>query len=96
MKYVGASNSFIRIPFFVEGMLIGVLSAVGALIITKYAYDSMFDIFTKNMTLKTVFGMSSIIPINTIIVKVGLSYLIAGTVIGAFGTVISTRKHLKV
>jgi len=96
MKYVGANNSFIRIPFFVEGMSIGVFSAAGALIITKYAYDSIYNILTQNITLQTVFGMSSIIPINDIILKVGLSYLAAGALIGAFGSVISTRKHLKV
>lgn len=96
MKYVGANNSFIRIPFFVEGMSIGVISAAGALAITKYTYDSIYNILTQNITLQTVFGMSSIIPINDIILKVGLSYLVAGALIGAFGSVISTRKHLKV
>jgi len=96
MKYVGAKNSFIRIPFFVEGMAIGVLSAIGALFLTQYAYVSIFKILTSNITLQTVFGMSSIIPINTIFLKLAAIYLLAGALIGAFGSIISTRKHLKV
>ena len=37
MKYVGATNSFIRIPFFIEGMIVGLLAAAGALLLTKFA-----------------------------------------------------------
>ena len=45
MKYVGATNSFIRIPFFVEGMIVGILAAAGALVLTKFAYEGVYNIF---------------------------------------------------
>lgn len=96
MKYVGANNSFIRIPFFVEGMTIGVLSAVGALAATAYIYEAMHKVLTSKVTLQMVFGTSSIIPLGDIIVKVGIAYVIAGATIGALGSVFSTRKHLRV
>lgn len=46
MKYVGATNSFIRIPFFIEGMIVGLLAAAGALLLTKFAYEGIYNIFT--------------------------------------------------
>ncbi len=96
MKYVGATNSFIRVPFFIEGMTLGILSAATALVITKVAYDALYKILTSNVTLQMLLGVKNIIPFNNIILYVCLAYLAAGVFLGAFGTVASTRKHLKV
>ena len=46
MKYVGATNSFIRIPFFVEGMITGLLAGGVALAITWFGYDSLVGLLT--------------------------------------------------
>ncbi len=96
MKYVGATNGFIKVPFFVEGTVIGVVSAIIATITTKIAYDSIFGFFENDFQLWSMFGVSSLIPFNQLAWKVFLAYLLCGIVIGAIGTVISTRKHLNV
>ena len=96
MKYVGATNGFIRIPFFVEGMVIGIFSSACALIFTKYIYDSVHRALTSNFTLQTLLGTGNILPFNDILLYVSLSYLISGVLLGSFGTVSSTKKHLKV
>lgn len=96
MKYVGATNSFIRIPFFVEGMIVGILAACGALFLTKFAYEGVYSIFNENFSLWSILGVQNLYSFNDLFVPVCLAYLIAGAVIGAIGTSFSTGKHLKV
>ncbi|MBR6045039.1 MAG: permease-like cell division protein FtsX [Ruminococcus sp.] len=96
MKYVGAKNSFIRIPFFIEGMVVGVLAAAGALALTKFAYEGVYAIFNDDFTLWSVLGVSNLYPFEDLFPYVAASYAIAGAVIGAVGTSFSTGKHLNV
>lgn len=96
MKYVGATNAFIRIPFFVEGMVTGFVAGIAAFIITWIGYDALVDLLTGEVNLLNVIGMGSIIPFGKIAIKVALIYVLAGGLVGAFGSVISTRKHLDV
>lgn len=96
MKYVGATNKFIKIPFLIEGTLIGILAAVAAFVVTMFVYDGLAGIFQGDVQLWSVIGMNSMYSFKDIIVPVGLSYLGAGVVIGAIGTSISTSKYVKV
>ncbi len=96
MKYVGATNAFIRIPFFVEGMVTGAAAGVAATIITWIGYDALVDLLAGETNLLNVIGMGSIIEFWDIAIVVAVSYILAGGVIGALGSVISTRKHLNV
>ncbi len=61
MKYVGATNAFIRIPFFVEGMVTGAAAGFAATIITWIGYDALVDLITGEANLLNVIGMGSII-----------------------------------
>ena len=96
MKYVGATNAFIRIPFFVEGMIVGVIAAIGALLMTKFAYEGVYSIFTDDSRIWIIMGMKKLYSFKDLLFPVSVSYLAAGAVIGALGTSISTGKHLKV
>lgn len=96
MKYVGATNSFIRIPFFVEGMVTGFVSGLVATIITWICYDALVDLLTGEANLLNVIGVGSVIPFGNIALKVIVVYILAGGLIGALGSVISTRKHINV
>lgn len=96
MKYVGAKNSFIRIPFFIEGMVVGILAAAGALALTKFAYEGVYNIFNDDFKLWNVLGVNNLYPFDELFVHVAVAYAIAGAVIGALGTSFSTGKHLKV
>jgi len=96
MKYVGATNGFIRTPFFVEGMVTGLFAGAGAFLITWLGYRSVFRIITSQSGLMNVIGMGSIIPFGNIKFYVLAAYILAGSFIGALGSVISTRKHINV
>ncbi|WP_028516225.1 permease-like cell division protein FtsX [Ruminococcus flavefaciens] len=96
MKYVGATNAFIRLPFFVEGMVTGFFAGAGAYFITWAIYSSAYNMIKEQGMLMNTFGVSSLIPFDKIQLVVILAYLVAGALIGALGSVISTRKHIDV
>lgn len=96
MKYVGATNGFIKLPFFVEGMFVGVLSGVAAWGLTWFVYDSIFSLFTDNFTLWEMFGFFDLIPFDGVCWTVLCINCAAGALLGAVGTVISMGKYLKV
>lgn len=96
MKYVGANNKFIRIPFFIEGMLVGIAAAAAALLLTKFAYEGVYNIFKNDMSLWSILGVDNLYPFSKMFLQVTVAYLVSGAVIGALGTSISAGKHLKV
>jgi cell division transport system permease protein len=96
MKYVGATNTFIRIPFFIEGMVVGVFAAGAALLLTKFAYEGVYSIFKNDMSLWSILGVDNLYPFSKMAMKVTVAYLVSGAFIGAVGTSISASKHLKV
>ncbi|MBQ6634314.1 MAG: permease-like cell division protein FtsX [Ruminococcus sp.] len=96
MKYVGATNSFIRIPFFVEGMIVGIVAAVAALLLTKFSYEGVYNVFNNDFGLWKVLGVQNLYKFGDLYLYVALAYIGAGAIIGAIGTSISTGKHLKV
>ncbi len=96
MKYVGASNAFIRLPFFIEGMITGFLAGCSALIITWLVYDSIVGILQEQVALLSIIGMGSIIQFSSIYVIVTLAYICGGALVGAIGSVVSTTKHIDV
>ncbi len=96
MKYVGATNGFIKIPFFVEGMFIGVLAGAAAWGLTWVVYDAVFSLFTEDLTLWEMFGFFGLIPFDSIRWTVLAVNCAAGAFLGAMGTMISTGKYLKV
>ena len=96
MKYVGATNSFIRTPFFVEGMVTGFFAGAGAFFITWAVYKSVYDILMSQGMLMSAFGIGSLIPFNKIQIITAVAYLLIGSLVGAAGSTISTRHHLDV
>ena len=96
MKYVGATNAFIRMPFFVEGMVTGFFAGAGAYFITWAIYRSAYNMLTEQGMLMNTFGVGSLIPFEKIRLYIVLGYLVAGSLIGAVGSVVSTRKHIDV
>lgn len=94
MQSVGATKAFIRFPFFVEGMINGFMAGVFATLLTWFTYDSLVDLIANFDVLQTI-GMGSIIPFDSIAIPVALAYVVVGSLVGAIGSVLSTRKHLK-
>lgn len=96
MKYVGATNTFIKIPFFIEGLLMGVFAGIIATVITWLGYDALVDVLMSDTTLWSALGISGFIPFASVALRTVLTYILAGAFIGSIGTVISTRKYVKV
>ncbi|MBE6837618.1 MAG: ABC transporter permease [Ruminococcus sp.] len=96
MRYVGATNTFIRIPFFVEGMLVGVLSGTAAFFLTKFVYVGLYNVLTEDVNILAMLGISSLYSFAQISKIVLFCYVVSGALIGAIGTTISTKKHCKV
>ncbi len=91
MKSVGATNIFICWPFMIEGIIIGLISGIIALIVTiaveYFEGDSM-------QALLTMFG-SEAVSIMDYIPLLMVCYLVSGVLIGSLGSVVSIRKYLK-
>ncbi len=96
MKLVGATNTFIKVPFFVEGMFIGILAGIAAAAVTAVGYSELVKMLSQDMTLWSIMSINGFIPLKSVIWQLSAGYIIVGTVIGALGTVMSTRKYLKV
>lgn len=96
MKYVGATNGFIKLPFFVEGMFVGILAGAAAWGLAWFIYDSVFSLFTGNFTLWEMFGFFNLIPFDAVNWTVLAIDCGAGALLGAVGTIISMGKYLKV
>ena len=73
MKYVGATDAFIRTPFFIEGMVTGFFAGAGAFFITWAVYDTVYKILSKQGMLMSVFGGArSIIPFSDIRISIAM------------------------
>lgn len=91
MKAVGATNAFIRWPFMVEGILLGVFSAILGLGI-QYGVYSIASIWLGNML--SMLGGEAVNFLDYVWVIFGI-FAFIGVVIGAFGSIISLNKYLK-
>lgn len=96
MRYVGATSGFIKAPFFVEGMFIGILAGAAAWGLTWLIYDSVFALFSADLTVWQMFGFYGLTPFGDIMWYVLAVNCAAGALLGAVGTVFSTGKYLKV
>lgn len=90
MKYVGATDSFIRWPFLIEGMILGFSGAVIAVFLLIEAYT----LLTGQIYQKLVF--LPLIPKYPFLTYVSILLIVAGTVIGALGSTISLKRFMKV
>ena len=96
MKYVGATDAFIRFPFFVEGMITGFFAGVLALAVTWAVYNAVVNTLQNQSALLSIIGMGNIIQFTEIYLPVGASYICGGALIGALGSAVSTRKYINV
>ncbi|MBQ8569647.1 MAG: permease-like cell division protein FtsX [Oscillospiraceae bacterium] len=96
MKYVGATNTFIKVPFFIEGLFMGVFAGIVSTVVTWLGYDALVDVLMSDTTFWTALGINGFISFESVALKMAICYVVAGAAVGSVGTVISTRKYLKV
>lgn len=92
MKMVGATNAFIRLPFIVEGFIIGIIAAAAAFFLEWGLYDFVLSKIQQLDTLK----LFVLVPFTDVIEIVAIAYALTGFLVGVFGSLLSIRKFLKV
>lgn len=94
MKYIGATDFFVRFPFIIEGILIGLLGAAMPLALIFILYNQVVaGIASHFPTLTTLLGFLEVGEVFRYLVPLSLGI---GVGIGFFGSFITCRKHLKV
>jgi len=93
MKLVGATNWFIRWPFFVEGLLMGVTGALIPIIMLGVGYYYLLDAIRSSFEATQLFKL---LPLFPLVNQVALALLAIGAFIGIWGSLVSVRRFLRV
>ena len=88
MKFVGATDWFIRWPFVIEGMVIGLIGATLACGTLFFAYNALFNWASSQ------FMFMSLVPVNYVLTTLTGEFMIGGIVVGGIASIIALRKFL--
>lgn len=88
MKFVGATDWFIRWPFIIEGVVIGLVGAILSNIVLYFSYNSLFSVLSKQLI--TI----SLVSPSYVLTMMLWQFILGGILIGAFGSFIALRKFL--
>lgn len=92
MRIVGATRNFIRFPFLIEGILLGLFGSLAAFFVEWGVYD----LLAVRIHALDVLQMFTIVPFNSLMWFVFAAYLITGFLVGTVGSMMSIRKFLRV
>ncbi|MDO4711964.1 MAG: permease-like cell division protein FtsX [Peptostreptococcaceae bacterium] len=93
MKYMGATNWFVRWPFIIEGLILGFIGALIAIGLTNVMYHVMYDFITTD---NVSFITGYILRLEDIFSNIAAVFLAMGIGIGTVGSVASVRQYLEV
>ena len=94
MKLIGATNVFVRAPFIIEGIIIGAVGSAIPLVLLYYMYEKILTyVAGRFKVVTTLFAFVSQKELFATLVPVGL---ILGIGVGLVGSILTTRKHIKV
>lgn len=93
MKYVGATNDYIRGPFIIEGVLFGLIAALISIVVVYYGYGYFFDSIKE-----TLFSMFTVVlaPPEDLFSDIAIIFIAIGVGIGALGSLLSLKRYLNV
>ncbi|WP_338471801.1 permease-like cell division protein FtsX [Niallia sp. XMNu-256] len=92
MKLVGATNGFIRWPFFLEGLTLGILGSIIPIVTVGVTYYYSHDLISQ----KLAGDFLQLLPFNPVVYQVSVVLILMGAVIGVWGSLMSVRKFLKI
>lgn len=90
MKFVGATDWFIRWPFVIEGMIIGAAGSLLATAILYFIYRGVFGFIASNLLI------ANLVPVSFVLTTLLGGFLLGGIVVGAIGSIAALRKFLVV
>jgi cell division transport system permease protein len=96
MKYIGATDWFIRWPFIIEGFILGVMGAVIATAVVAGVYKFLLDRSGYINIRWGYLGIFNLLPLNEIMFYVLGVSLLVGACVGVIASCMSIRKHLRV
>ncbi len=91
MKFVGATDWFIRWPFIIEGIIIGLIGAIISFIVVAYGYQGILGLIGALDISFVKFK-----PFSSVVLPLIGAFIGLGVILGGLGSLISVRKHLKV
>ncbi len=91
MRNVGATNGFIKMPFMIEGMMIGMIGAVMPILLTIFGYRYIYNVM-NGMFLIPMFKLQPVIPFA---LYVSLILLLTGMIVGIMGSFFAVNKYLR-
>lgn len=89
MKSIGATNSYIKFPFLIEGLIIGVLASLISYGLLYLMYRGIIDMIERS------FPFTAVVPFDSMSSMILAAFLIMGVAIGVFSSLISIRKYLR-
>lgn len=92
MKFIGATNKFIKLPFIIEGILMGLLSALFSFVTISLIYLALYSRLPK---LGTEIGMFGFVPYSEFWYYVLAAFVVFGAILGSLGSSVATKKYLK-
>ena len=92
MKMVGASNSFIRMPFVIEGLILGLFGAMLAF----FAQWGIYDVLAERIIHSTTGVYLTLVPFESVMKYILIFFLSIGGIVGMFGGISAIRNYLKV
>ncbi|WP_280769513.1 permease-like cell division protein FtsX [Salipaludibacillus daqingensis] len=92
MKLVGATNSFIRWPFFIEGLLLGTFGAIIPVSVLGFGYHRFYETIGENTGLE----FFEFLPTFPLVIQTAILLLAIGAIVGVWGSIMSVRKFLRV
>lgn len=90
MRNVGATNGYIKVPFMLEGMIIGFIGSLIPCLITYFGYRYLFDVMGGQI-FSNMFSLQPVMPFTLEICAI---LIVAGMLVGLFGSFFSTTKYL--
>ncbi len=94
MKYIGATDFFVRAPFVIEGILIGLIGSIIPLVIIYVIYNKTSIYLAERFSMLN--SILDVLPVNTIFDALVPVSILIGVGIGFMGSVTTVRKHLHV
>lgn len=94
MKLIGARNSFVRAPFLIEGVVLGLFGAIVPLIAIYFIYEKLVEVVLSKYGVLA--NLLKFLPAHEVFKGLLPLALVMGVAVGYLGSLISIRKHLKV